>query len=507
MRHFRFGKGSRVVAALAASTAAVAFGGLVGTTGAHADPAWGPQANPLVAVGSNTIEDLMNAASGLAPSAGQASTTDGTVTFHSYSPLQDTTAPAGQTATFEQVYSWDAINPYTATVGDCISPKPGGAPIARPNGSTDGYKAISAAIAKQPWNKTTSAGCAAQAPNGEIDLGRSSGGPPTGSNTLAACSPLGVNPPTNCLAWIDFARDGVAYAYFINPNPPTGVTMPTPAQVNHLDLSTLVNIYSNANTLGTYTSTNTSDGSNGVTFAACFPQTGSGTAGYWAQNILGFSSNATPLAAATAAHCFNIEENGGNVFQTTAASAITADAGEAAPPQVVIIPFSVGSWVAQGNNVAFNRSGTGLTNGVQLGCPGSGGVDTTCAGNATNPGLPYTLTGTTYAPYTPFYTTAPYGRELWLDVNNASLNGPGTTVNLVMRRMLGFIGTNYNGANDGATGTVNVSNTNTGTGQLCKAPFTSTITTFGFIAPQSAPAGSCGNETLTVIYPGPYTGG
>jgi hypothetical protein len=483
MRHFRFGKGSRVIAALAASTAAVAFGGLAASTGAHADPAWGPTAKPLVAVGSNTIEDVMNAGSGLAPSAGQAG-----VTFHNYTPLHDPSS-------FEQVYSWDAVSPYgVAAANDCISAKPGAAPIARPNGSTDGYVAISAAIANQAWSKTVATGCAAQSPTGSIDMGRSSGGPPS---SLGACS-FGS---ALCLAWVDFARDGVAYAYFINPNPPAGVTMPTPAQVDHLSLTTLKAIWGNANTLGTFTSpAGAADGSGGVTFASCFPQTGSGTAGYWAFNVLALAATQSAAVtaadtAAAAANCHNIEENGANTFQTTAASAIAADAGEASPPQVVVIPFSTGSWIAQNNGVAFNRSSTGITAGVALGCPDCG-----AAGD-----LPY-VPGATETPNTTFYASSPYGRELWIDVNNASLNGafPGQT-NTPMRHMLGFIGNSYNGANDGATGTTNVSNINTSTGYICTAAFQGVVTTFGFTAPQSLPAGSCGNETLTLIFPGPYT--
>jgi hypothetical protein len=284
----------------------------------------------------------------------------------------------------------------------------------------------------------------------------------------------------------------VSYAYFINPV----AGAPTTAQVDHLSKATLINIYSNANGHGTFTDTST-DGGNGVTFGACYPQTGSGTAAYWANNILGFPAGnpnvgvAEADAAAAAANCHQLEENGANGFQTGAAAAFTADAGFPAGtvPQVMIIPFSVGSWISQSNQVALDRSSTGVTNGVHLGAPDGAAGD-----------LPYTggPAPTAEAPNTTFYARAPYGRDLWLDVNNASLNGGGGTLNAPMRRILGFVATNYAGTL--ACGTVNCSNTATASGQICQAPYqTTTLNTFGFLAPALGP---CGSETLTVINTG-----
>jgi hypothetical protein len=471
MKHLGFRKGSRVIVALAASMGAATIG-LLGSTGAaHGDPAWSPSAAPVVAVGSNTIEDLMDAYSGVAPTPGVAG-----ASFHEYTPLHDTNV-AGTLGTFAQVYSWDALNPTNQT-SDCISAKPGFAPIARPNGSGDGRNAISDAIAGVNWSKTSAPACAPNNPAGQIDLGRSSGGP----GSLAAC-PFGG---ANCLAWVDFGHDGVSYAYFINPV----AGAPATTQVDHLSLGTLKSIYQSAT--GAFTDTSTTDGGLGVTFGACFPQTGSGTAGYWAFNVLALAATQSAAitvanTAATANNCASIEENGANGFQTGAAAAFTADAGHTPLPQVMIIPFSTGSWISQNNKVALDRSTTGITAGVALGFP-----DGTMSGL-----LPYTGTAPNEAPNTTFYTSAPYGRDLWIDLNNASLNGGAGSVSLPLRRLLGFVATNY----AGASGTANINNANTSTGQICQAPFGSTtLNTFGFITPP-APA-TCGNETLTVINTG-----
>jgi hypothetical protein len=493
MRKLRFGKGTRIVAALAAGLGAVAFGSLAGSSSAHADPAWGTNSLPLVMVGSNTIEDLGDALSGVAPTPGIGTAAN----LHEFTPLYDNgNATLGNPATFEQVYSWDAVNQST-NAEDCISAKPGFAPIARPNGSGDGKIAISDAIAGVSWNKATNpAGCVGNDPAGQIDIGRSSSPPAGGACTFVA-------PRPNCLVWVDIAHDAVSYAYDIVSG------SATTAQVSELTLAGLQSLYSNTTT-GTYT-----DPATNVTYAACLPQLGSGTEKFWVNNILAtgdaaFSGTAgITLAenAATAAHCINFEENGALTLATTASAAIAADAADSPAPTVGITPFSVGSWISQLNGFAFNRSAP-LPTGIGMGSVNNNAADGGQFGTA----LPYTGaivagggpgSGTSLAPNATFTTTSPYGRDLYVEMNNLSLNGKAATLSGPLQDMFGSFQDNYGGA----SGTTDISDATTSAAQVCQAPYDTTdLTEFGFTAPSAtdgAPnAGPCGNETLTLLTTG-----
>jgi hypothetical protein len=446
MKKSRLRTFARVGAAIAASTGALALGNFASGS-AGADPAWSGQATPLVAIGSNTIEDIMDAYAGLAPSAGVAG-----ATFHSYTPLHDPT-------TFEQVYSWDALNP-VSSASDCISAKPGFPAMARPNGSGNGAKALSDAIAGVAWSATSIPGCAATTVGGEIDIARSSSGP----GTTAACTFAGAN----CLAWIDFGHDAVSYAYWING----GTT--TTGQVDHLSNAQLTSLYSNTTT-GTYV-----DPATNVKYYACLPQLGSGTEKFFIGKLAGGAGvvQATAEAAATAAGCVNFEENGANTFQTTAAAIPALPAGA-----VPVTPFSIGSYISQANNVALNRSSTGVTAGVSFGY-----IDAAGSGQ-----LPYAGVAPNLTPNAAFYGST-YGRDLFLAVDNKKLNGSISQSNAIMKRIFGFLGLNW------AVGGGPQANANTASGQLCQAPYqTTTLNTFGFLAPTAA---ACGAETLTLVTTG-----
>jgi len=457
MRTFRTRKGVQVVAALATVLSSAAVGGLAATS-ANADPAWGPASKPLVAVGSNTIEDLYDGFGGVVPTPGDAPAGQ---SYHTFTPLADP-------ATGEQVYSWNANNENGAGQGDCISAKPGFSPIARPNGSTDGRKALSDAITNSNWSKATSSGaCAALSPSGMIDIARSSSSP-SGANCASATS--------NCLAWIDIAHDAVSYAYSIS----SGATS---SQVDHLSNAQLTSLYSNTTT-GTFTDPATS-----VTYLACLPQLGSGTEKFFIGKLNGGSGvlQATAEAAATAAHCTGFEENGANTFQTNAASAVTADAADSPAPTVAITPFSVGSWISQSNGIAFNRSATGISAGVALGF-----IDGSTSGL-----LPYSGTAPNESPNNTYYSST-YGRDLFSIVSNASLNGRATAINSQLRDIFGFLGTTWGTFGGPQT------NASTSTGTICGSSVQNTeLPQFGFTAPTAA---ACGAETLTVTDPAASTG-
>lgn len=450
--------GGRVALAIAAVASAGALAGVTGGPSAHADPAWGPASHPLVAVGSNTIEDLFDAFSGTVPTPGDAPSTQ---QYHTFVPLADP-------KTGEQVYSWDAINQASgSTPGDCISAKPGFAPIARPNGSGDGKIAISDAVSNVAWSKATSSGaCAAQSPQGQIDIGRSSSAPAGGT----CSSGTGA-----CLAWVDIAHDAVSYGYYIQ----TGSGDST-SQADHLTNAQLTSLYSSST--GTYT-----DPATNVTYAACLPQLGSGTEKFFIGTLNGGAgvNQTTAENAAKAANCVNFEENGANTFQTFSNSALSSDSSDSPPPTVAITPFSVGSWISQENGYAFDRSTTGVANGVHLGY-----TDASGSGQ-----LPYTGSPGSEAPNPSFYTGA-YGRDLYVEMSNTALNGRTSQQNGPMKDIFGNFCTSSTGC---TPPTSPVSNSTTGSGVICGSYVQSTeLPDFGF----TAPAAACGTETITAVTTG-----
>jgi hypothetical protein len=418
----------------------------------------------MVAVGSNTIEDLMDAYAGVAPTPGVPLAAG--QTYHSYTPLRDP-------STFEQVHSWDAVNPTSGTT-DCINAKLGLGAMARPNGSGDGRTALSDEIGGVAWTKTAG-GCPGAFIGGEIDLSRSSS-PPVGTGSpagLTVCAP-GASFASPCLAWVDFGHDAVSYAYL-----PDGQAN---ANLDHLTTANLTAIFSStaANGVTPITINGTS-----INFFPCLPQLGSGTEKFFVAKINVTTSQAE--TAATNAKCTNFEENGADTFHDTATAAIGSTGG---PPagSVGVTPFSVGSFISQANLVALDRSvdATGATPSVFFGC-----IDSTCgAGN-----LPY-VPGPPLAPNTGFYA-GNFGRDLFILADNKALNGTISQQSSPEQGILGFAGTKFVPPNIGPihTGT-------TGSGAICNpAPGQASLSTFGFVAPEGNGA-VCGDEWISTTTPG-----
>ncbi len=147
----------------AAAVLGVAFTGLIAVNPAAADPV----SNSYVAVGSDTLQDVMNGLS------------NGTnVTGTSVRSL------AGITT----IGSFDAVGSAS------IQAKSNGVSFARPNGSGDGHVALSASIQGSAYKGTASIA-------GQVDIARSSSGPGTRANN---------NGP---VVFIPFGRDALSYAY------------------------------------------------------------------------------------------------------------------------------------------------------------------------------------------------------------------------------------------------------------------------------------------------------
>ncbi len=277
----------------------VALAGTMGSSlisSAHADP---QQYTAFVGVGSDTVQDVMNAFAGF---------TNGTI----YTPLQATTTNK------KQLVSFDAVPP-VGTSGTCITAKVGGPSFTRPNGSGAGLVALSRSLDGTPY---TSPGCGGTVDiSSQVDFARSSKGPAAGDTGTA-------------LTYIPFGRDAVSFAYYRASG---GAAVST---LTRGDLTALF-------TTGPQTI-------NGVQIIPCGIQVGSGTYNFW--NTV-TTANATQEASSTA-QCNALlpagraEENDGSALKAR---------GDVAPAgSEVIIGFSAGSFLAKSNGVATGAPPAGV---------------------------------------------------------------------------------------------------------------------------------------------------
>lgn len=240
--------------------------GVALSTVAFAAPALAePVSDSYVVVGSDTLQDALNALS------------NGTTV---------TGSSVRSSAGGKSIGSFDA----TGSVG--IQTKPNGVRFGRPNGSGDGVKALSRAIDGSAYTSATPGAPAAVVISGQVDIARSSSGPGTSAN---------VNGP---LVYIPFGRDALSYAH-------TG----TDAAFDNIDLATLVGIFNcSITTVG------------GVPVTAVIPQSGSGTRADWLSK-LGLTSaysTANPSCVVTGQEHDTKNLADGSAFPVNAITAMSA---------------------------------------------------------------------------------------------------------------------------------------------------------------------------------------
>jgi hypothetical protein len=353
---------ARTAGFLAVSTAMLAV-----TTSAmlpaHADPI---SRTAYVGVGSDTIQDVMNALAGAAPYVPPAGITP---TF--YTPATGMLVSSAATGS-KTVVSWDAVDPANGSTTSCITPKLGLPSIDRPNGSGDGQKALSRAIDAGSWTKGFGCGSGAGNVTGSVDFARSSSGPPSAF-------------PGTVLSFIPFSRDGVSYAFVQHG---TG-------DISALTSANLKTLYGT----GGVASSGTLTLGNGDTVFACMVQGGSGTGKFWDKAMGNDGTGTTSHTSAVNSGCnasVDYEENGYNSFLASAfVTGLTAT-------QDAVIPFSAGSWISQANGVANDRSANGRS-----------GTDKIGAIDAVSP-----ITGTapSESPNSTYYASTTYGRDLYIVV-------------------------------------------------------------------------------------------
>lgn len=355
------GRAARGVTAITVAGAAALAMMPGGVPAAQADPQ--QLTAPVVAVGSDTIQDVTNALAGVSNNI-------------DYTPLHSDLA-SGRL----QITSWDAVPPGTSTTV-CISPKAPGASFNRPNGSGSGKAALSRAIDGGNYGDATH--CGAKPVSGLIDMARSSSGPASGDTATD-------------LTYVPIGRDGVSYAFY---------TTGTATAVTDLTKAELTQIYTSSGT-----GVDIVRGATTTHVIPCEIQSGSGTRKFF-EGAVAASATQDDTAATTCNNATSssvptgpVEENQPRRLQQK------GDAINAAPPSGLtanneyIIGMSAGSFIAQNNGVSPSNLATPVS-AVDLGSVSNDGT-------GANLGKPYSVSGSTFVPSATFYANATFGRNVY----------------------------------------------------------------------------------------------
>jgi hypothetical protein len=338
---------------LAFAVAATAMiGSAVMSGSATADP---KQFTAAVGTGSDTTQDVMNAMAGFSNGV-------------NYTPIQSSVA-SGQ----RQVISFDALAP-AGVSGTCITTKLGAPTMHRPNGSTEGRRALSRSLDGTNYSLDTS--CNPTGPvdvSGLVEFARSSSGPAAGDT--------GTD-----LTYIPFGRDAMSFGYY-KANTGAGFTAP----VTSLTRAQLTSLFTTGpQTIG------------GVRLVPCGIQLGSGTYAFW-QTVT--TASAAQEASATTL-CNNLlgtnvrsQESSGADLKARG-DALAAVAGEA--DSQVVIGFSAGQYIAKSNGAAPGAPPAGVFMGA-ISDNGSG----------VNLGVPVQGTAPNLTPVSSFFNASIFGRNIF----------------------------------------------------------------------------------------------
>lgn len=341
-----------------------------------------PVSNSYVVVGSDTIEDVLNA-------------------------LANGTAITGSTVRVTQ--NGATIGSFDATGGPSIITKPGGVRFSRPNGSGEGYRALSSSIYEgvtasnnfftsgtfQPAGQLSSSTMATSLKNinifGQVDIARSSSEDPAKKTGVTTLSTEGDTNAT--LVRVPFARDAFGLAFtqsLADAVCAAGQDSDTGAGCTpYLTKEQLKSLFSS-------TARNAGDtagaavirvGTTDVPAQGVVPQVGSGTGKDFETKIV--LSEAERLAAIAK----------GNVIYGQEHDASTMSGNQVAP-------MAASRWIAMKNGASFDRSGTGVVLGAIY-------TDVTL-GKSPILGVPGSMT-----PNSEYYADTTWGRDTFLFVERA----------------------------------------------------------------------------------------
>ena len=301
-----------------------------------------PVANTYAIVGSDTLEDAVN------------------------SIVNGTTGSAVRVITNN-----NTMGSFDATGSPCIQTKAYGQRFARPNGSSDGLKALAKSMKNEAYTSSSNTACDINGSKivGMVDIARSSSNP--GSSNPATTT---TDTSVRTLAWIPFGRDAMAYAYrSAAATTTTETSVRVAAGIESLTKAQLADIF-----------TCTQRTLDGQTITPVVPQAGSGTRSSWAV-ALGLATSST-ASSYTWASCVEVgQEHDGNSLKVRNA----------------IMPMSVSRWVAMAQGLSVNKAGSAILAGSSL-----------VSGQA-----PVTGSGTSMVPNPLYYADTTWGRETWLVVD------------------------------------------------------------------------------------------
>lgn len=309
-----------------AAAAAMAVAGLTGLALAQTSPAQADPTQTLVAVGSDTIQDVYN---------------------------QFALDAAGNL-----LGSYNATNPVTGAAHETITPADGSGSVscsfARPNGSGEGVADLRLAISPSSTNATAAPAPVAQ--QGCVDIARSSSG-------IAS----GLQSNTGPVVYVPFALDAVAGSTgpascsastcpsfnVVTPSNGTVAVTPSPTAITQADNFSLANLQTLYGCSPVTVNGVTYDptGATGTKIDLYIPQAGSGTRSFWA-STLNFNATTPPscvhdhiVGGPLAADNVQVEEHDG--------TAVASDPNGFGP-------FSIAQWIAQRNGHNDRRHSAAL---------------------------------------------------------------------------------------------------------------------------------------------------
>ncbi len=341
-----------------------------------------PVSNSYSIVGSDTLEDVVNA-------------------------IVNGTAITGSTVRVTQ--NGATLGSFDATGTPYIITKPGGARFSRPNGSGEGFNALSSSMyegATASYNLFTSAtyqgvgalnttGNASMPTGlkninvfGQVDIARSSSGDPKSTSRTSGQADASI-------VRVPFGRDALALAF----TPSLAAAVCAAGQdgdagatcVPYLTVAQLKSLFET-----TDASPFVTIGSTNVPAKGVVPQSGSGTRKDFVTKIgaISGSSESAALTAAVTAGRVGV----GQEHDATAA-AMTGDA---------VMPMSASRWIAMQNGASFNKSGTAVIGSVY--------TATTLGASAVSGTAPALSPNGTY------YADTDWGRDVYLFVERARID-------------------------------------------------------------------------------------
>lgn len=366
---------------IVATVAALGVGFAAFSTGAAVQAE--PVSNSYSIVGSDTLEDVVNA-------------------------IVNGTAITGATVRVTQ--NGATLGSFDATGTPYVITKPGGVRFSRPNGSGEGFNALSSSMyegataannfftsgtyqgvgaVNATGNSSMPAGLKNVNVFGQVDIARSSSGDPkTTTRTGTEADATIVRVP--------FARDAIALAF--TPSLAAAVCAAgqdgdagTPC-VPYLTEAQLKSLYETTDAAPFVTI-----GATNVSAKGIVPQSGSGTRKDFLIKIASSTSTGTESAALTAA-----------VTAGRVAVGQEHDATNAAMTGDAVMPMSASRWIAMQNGASFDKSGTAVIGSVYT---------------ATTLGAsPVSGTAPALTPSTVYYADATWGRNVYLFVERARID-------------------------------------------------------------------------------------